>query len=340
METEIKRRRRRLLHAFGVSALTIAHKAYNRAEEVHGPIGFLAHRVASLAEPIVCSMVSQWLAILSFADDRILAAEDMVEIIFPLSAHVFDMIDSFVHIPDALPGKFDRAVDLIIRRIPFLQWTINVLIWELNFLLSVFTYWGPDDAEKEKEIMIDINVPQDGPIETTKHVMNHDDQFTPKSASIHNSPVVDYEDEVSINKPFHSRTASVPVAEYEDEVIFNPSSMDKSPPPPPVGERMTLPTETESKQTGTEIETVKPVNITYKEVLEMANNGDAENKEGSFGQEELQKPMINVSQGEKEKDKPTGVEMGTDDPIETSNDFPILELFDAGWHMETHRKRR
>ncbi|KAJ4974695.1 hypothetical protein NE237_007869 [Protea cynaroides] len=175
----------------------------------------------------------------------------MVKTLFPLSAHVFDMIESFVHIPDALPGKFDRAVNLIIHRVPYLQWALNVLIWELNFLLSAFTDWGPNDATKEKEIMVDINcneivrtkgtspehnIPQDGPMETTKLVLNDDDQFASKSTSIHNSPVVDYEDEVSINKPFPSHTASVPIAKYENEVIFNSSLINKpfpSPPPPP-----------------------------------------------------------------------------------------------------------
>ncbi|XP_043703871.1 uncharacterized protein LOC122653969 [Telopea speciosissima] len=299
METGSKRRRR-LLHACGVSALTIAHKAYGRAEEVHGPIGSIAHRIAYLTEPIVSPMVSQWLAILSFADDQILSAEDMVEMLIPSSSHVFDKIESFVYIPETLPGKFDCAVDMMIHRVPFLQRAFTLMIWGLNFLLSSFMDWGPDDSAKEKEIMVDVNC--------------NEDEFAPKSDLTHNSPL---ENEISINDSFPSLPVSAPVAEHEDEVIFK-SLMDKSPTPAPPAA---------SDQGG---ENVKQVKSTYKEVLEMGNNGDAEKKEDTYGKEEHQKPLVKLIVGGERK-KPTGAEVGRDELA--VNDFPILELFDAGWHM-------
>ncbi|XP_042476478.1 uncharacterized protein LOC122058085 [Macadamia integrifolia] len=323
MESGGSKRRRRLLYACGVSALTIAHKAYGRAEEVQGPTGFLANSIASLAEPIVSPMASQWLAILSFADDQILAAEEKVEALIPPSSHLFDKIESFVCIPDTLPGKFDRGVDIMIRCVPFLEWVLTFMIWGLNLFLSTFMAWVPDDSAKEKEIVVDINCDERACAKD-----NNENRFGPKSAlNLNSSPLGFYptEEEVLINESF----PSLPVAEHEDEIIFKPSSIDKSPSPSaPVA----------NDQGG---ETVKPVKISYKEVLEMGNNGDAEKKVDITGKEEPQKPTV-------EKEKPTGAfnpkkkktteaEVGRDVPNPNEmimKEFPILELFDAGWHMK------
>ncbi|KAJ4961018.1 hypothetical protein NE237_020928 [Protea cynaroides] len=257
-------RRRRLLHACGVSAVTIAHNACRRAEEVQGPIGSLSKRIASVAGPIVSPMELQWLAFLSFADDGIFEAENMVETLFPSSAYVFDMIDSFVRIPEALPGTFDRMVDIlpvIIRHVPFLRWSLTLFIWGLNFLLSTFTDGRPDDAANEKEITVDINcnelatpeqmMPQLDPIETTNHG-NNEDRFASKSVSIYNTPATSptigdrqnralFFNKASMDQSPHPPAASPPPSEREDEATYKKALMGNSAPPAaassPPGER-------------------------------------------------------------------------------------------------------
>ncbi|KAK9277414.1 hypothetical protein L1049_006957 [Liquidambar formosana] len=152
--------RRRPLHTCAVSVSAIAHKASTKAQDFKDPIGSMTNRIATLAtsiSPFLYAMQFQWLAVLSFADDHILALENMVESVFPPSTHLFDRIDELLLIAETLPGKFDNAVDkfpMIIRQVPLLDWAlVHVIAW-LNIFLSRLTYWG-SDSTREKEITVD-----------------------------------------------------------------------------------------------------------------------------------------------------------------------------------------
>uniref|UniRef100_A0A5B7BT39 Uncharacterized protein n=1 Tax=Davidia involucrata TaxID=16924 RepID=A0A5B7BT39_DAVIN len=154
--------RSRPLHTCGLSILVIVHRAYTIAQELNGPVGSMAKRIATFtasASPIIYAMQYQWLAVLSFVDDHILAVENMVETLFPPSAHLFNKIDELVHTAETLPGKVDDAVNkfpMIIHQFPFLDWAlVHVISW-LKFFISTLTHWGSNNT-REKEIMIDIN---------------------------------------------------------------------------------------------------------------------------------------------------------------------------------------
>ncbi|XP_038702817.1 cilia- and flagella-associated protein 251-like isoform X3 [Tripterygium wilfordii] len=148
--------RRRILRTCGVSGVAIAHHAYAKAQDLNGPIGSMAKRVAKMAkfiEPLLYALQYHSLALLSFIDDRILAVERIVETVFPPSKYVFNKIDQCVQIVEILPGKFDDATNkvyLVIRQFPLLDWLLLRVISWLNFWVSVLM-----EATKEKEIMVD-----------------------------------------------------------------------------------------------------------------------------------------------------------------------------------------
>ena len=135
--------RHRPLHTCGASILTIAHSAYVKAQAFNGPIGSTTRRVAKLASPLAYVMQYQWLAILSFADDCILAVENVVEKMFPPSTYVFNRIDNLVQIIETFPAKFDDALEKapeIVDQVVF-------------FMITTLTHWESGSA-REKDIMV------------------------------------------------------------------------------------------------------------------------------------------------------------------------------------------
>ncbi|KAK4539017.1 hypothetical protein RGQ29_032061 [Quercus rubra] len=103
-------------------------------------------------------MQYQWLTILSFADDQIIAVENMIERVFPPSNHVFNKIDYLVQVAETLPEKFDYAYDkipTIIHQFRF-DCALVQVIFLLNFFITKLSHWEYGSA-REKEIIVDIN---------------------------------------------------------------------------------------------------------------------------------------------------------------------------------------
>lgn len=149
------------LHTCGVAILAIVHSAYTKAQEFNGLIGSTARKVAKFAPfagPLAYAMQYQWLTILSFADDQILAVENMIERVFPPSNHVFNKIDYLVQVAETLPEKFDYAYDkipTIIHQFRF-DCALVQVIFLLNFFITKLSHWEYGSA-REKEIIVDIN---------------------------------------------------------------------------------------------------------------------------------------------------------------------------------------
>lgn len=136
--------------------LAIAHSAYEKAQAFNGPIGSTTRRVATFASPLVYALQYQWLAILSFTDDCILAVENVMEKIFPPSTYVFNRIDCLVQIIETFPEKFDDALDKapeILHLVGFDCALVQIVSW-LNFLIATLTHWESGSA-REKDIMVD-----------------------------------------------------------------------------------------------------------------------------------------------------------------------------------------
>lgn len=153
--------RHRPLHTCGVSILAIVHSAYTKAQEFNGTIGSMTRKIAKLApfaSPLAYAMQYQWLTILSFADDQILAIENMIEKVFPPSNHVFNKIDYLIQFAETLPEKFDYAFDkipTIVHQFRF-DCALVQVIFLLNFFITKLSHWEHGSA-REKEIIVDIN---------------------------------------------------------------------------------------------------------------------------------------------------------------------------------------
>ncbi|XP_057422188.1 uncharacterized protein LOC130716033 [Lotus japonicus] len=154
--------RQRPLHACGVSILAIADLALVKIQHINGPLGSPLRKIVNLAKfftPLIYALQYQWLAILSFIDNRILSAEKIAEKLFPPSTHAFDKVDEVVLVIVSLPEKFDYAVTkfpAIIHEVPFVEWTLSRVTSRLNSLASTLNHWGHESSSiDEKTIGID-----------------------------------------------------------------------------------------------------------------------------------------------------------------------------------------
>ncbi|KAK7319060.1 hypothetical protein RJT34_03772 [Clitoria ternatea] len=149
--------RHRPLHACGVSILAIGDIILGKTQDINGPIGSTLRKIAELtkfATPFIYAMQYQWLAILSFIDNGILTIERIAEKLFPPSTRVFDKVDEIVLTVMSLPEKFDGAVNkfpTVIHEVPFLEWTLTLVITRLNSLVSTLNH----SRVNEKTIGVD-----------------------------------------------------------------------------------------------------------------------------------------------------------------------------------------
>ncbi|CAK8578384.1 unnamed protein product [Lathyrus sativus] len=154
--------RQRPLHACGVSILTIGDIAIGKTQSINGPLGSTFRNMAKLAKfitPLIFTIQYQWLTILAFIDDRILAAENITQKLFPPSRYVFDKIDEIVLMILSLPDKFDGALNKnvpeIIHKVPYLEWLLKISSSKMNSLVS--TLRRENSCADEKTIGVDVN---------------------------------------------------------------------------------------------------------------------------------------------------------------------------------------
>lgn len=154
--------RRRPLHTCGVSAFAITCRACRISQDLNGPVGSMTKKMvktAALVSPLVQAIQYLLLAVLSFADDRILAVENIIEKCFPPSRRMFNRIDEAVQFTEDLPRKFDYAVKrfpAVICQIPYVEYALLHVISLLNFLTATFTEFRSKSL-REKEIVVDVN---------------------------------------------------------------------------------------------------------------------------------------------------------------------------------------
>lgn len=149
--------RHRPLYTCGISILAIAQSACGKAQGFNGPISSTTRRVAQLASlisPLVYAMLHQWLAILSFVDDQILAVANVVEEVFPPSNFVFKKVDYLVQIIETLPETFDDGLDKFpatAHRDGFDCALVQVVSW---------LFHSGSENTWEKEILVDEKCPE------------------------------------------------------------------------------------------------------------------------------------------------------------------------------------
>ncbi|XP_058093951.1 uncharacterized protein LOC131239996 [Magnolia sinica] len=302
MEPQLTARRKcrpRPLHTCAVALLSIAHKAYQKAEQFHGPIGSLARRLASLASPITCLILHQWLLILSFVDNQIIYLENTAETIFPPSRHVFDKIDSLVDISEALPRRFDDAVvhfPIMRHNVPTLNWVATYLSMVLNFLILTVGDWS-FNGTKEKEILVDVNCGE--PVHETAPEKPHD----PKGAEV-------IQKQNTIEKSMIAGDNQCVEAKVRKKKKKKPRACD--------------------------IEDMKEVESKCKAILGVVENMGKVEEGGKNGQDKSAF-FIHESHA-KGREKPVAHIHEPDTRgarhISGHVDDPILELFEAGWHIK------
>nr|CAD1838990.1 unnamed protein product [Ananas comosus var. bracteatus] len=139
--------RHHLLFSYASSILAIADTTYRRVEEMHGPIGSLAKRVASTTRPMLHPLLLQCLSILSFFDSVVVKFENITMSIFPPSTIIFAKIDELALLADSFPKFFNDAVDellVFLHRLP----VIDVAMEKLGMMSS--------PSSDERDIIVDI----------------------------------------------------------------------------------------------------------------------------------------------------------------------------------------
>lgn len=142
--------------------LTIGDIVIGKTQNINGPIGSTFKNMAKLVKfitPLIYTIQYQWLTFLAFIDDRILAAENVAEKLFPPSSYMFDKIDIIVLMILSLPDKFDGVLNKnapeIVQKVPFLEWTLKIVTSEMNSLVS--TLRRENSSVDEKTIGVDIS---------------------------------------------------------------------------------------------------------------------------------------------------------------------------------------
>ncbi|KAK9122110.1 hypothetical protein Syun_019727 [Stephania yunnanensis] len=139
-------------HPLAILLAPLAAEVVRRVEQVGRPLCFLTKKISKFSHPFVSPMQYQWLLILSYADDQILAIETVVEKCFPFATHVLDKLDTVVAVDNAI----DELSTMIHRKVSILS--LALMQWRLilDFLICTLTDWNCDEV-KEKEIRVDTN---------------------------------------------------------------------------------------------------------------------------------------------------------------------------------------
>jgi len=109
-----------------------------------------------------------FLAILSVADDHILALQDAIETYFPSSCFVFVKIFDLLIIVETLPQKLDgvlKKLPSLMNRVAWLDWLlVHVISW-LGLLVNVLGRWrDKNKGTNEKEITVDRSFSRSGSV--------------------------------------------------------------------------------------------------------------------------------------------------------------------------------
>lgn len=168
-----RRQRRRPLETCGGVILSMARVVYTRSQTLKKKnlVSLLLQRLFEFVIYFV-SLTSpfhrHFLAILSVADDHILALQDAIETYFPSSSFVFVKIFDLLIIVETLPEKFEgflKKLPSLMNRVVWLDWVlVHVISW-LGLLVNVLGRWrDKNKGTKEKEITVDRSFSRSGSI--------------------------------------------------------------------------------------------------------------------------------------------------------------------------------
>ncbi|XAR64418.1 hypothetical protein NMG60_11024744 [Bertholletia excelsa] len=301
-------RRRAPLQPCGVLISEIAKRACKKVQGFTWPIGPVAKKTTKLAEsrvlPFLHAIECQWLAILSFADDQILAVETL----------------------DEEAEKFPA----IVHRVPFMDWALICLITWLKFLISVLTHWGiSSNNTNEKEVVIDI-------INSTNLTKESNSLFHRYDSS-RDKPETSCEEQSCIEET--KQRVLLPESDISEKETMSFQAQIK-----PGVERYSYAEVVEkgTKKTSevSENKAAKPEveKSSYWEVLMKGMKEKTEKEEdclkktyNSVGKREAVESRTKIKQDEEDESTESNI---------VAEDDPILELFATSWHKETWKKNQ
>ncbi|KAG7589252.1 hypothetical protein ISN44_As07g015510 [Arabidopsis suecica] len=175
MEQPTRRRpRRRPLETCGGVILSMARVVYTRSQTLKKKKNLASWLLRKLFEFVIffVSMTTpfhrHFLAILSVADDHILALQDAIETYFPSSSFVFVKIFDFLIVVESFPEKFDgflKKLPSLMNRVAWLDWLLVHAISWLGLLVNVLGRWrDKNKGTKEKEITVDRSFSRSGSV--------------------------------------------------------------------------------------------------------------------------------------------------------------------------------
>ncbi|KAG2243334.1 hypothetical protein Bca52824_094818 [Brassica carinata] len=161
--------RPRPLETSGATILATARVVYTRIKTSKNPASFLVQKLFQLLL-FFLSMTSPFhrhlLALLSVADDHILAAQDTVETYFPSSTYAFLKISDLLISSESLPEKLDAVLErlpCLMSRAAWLDWMLIHAIYCLDCLVNVLGRWrDKNKGANEKEITVDRSFSRTG----------------------------------------------------------------------------------------------------------------------------------------------------------------------------------
>ncbi|KAG2321973.1 hypothetical protein Bca52824_015186 [Brassica carinata] len=164
-----RRRRPRPLQTSGATILATSRVVYTRTKTSKNPASFLVQKLFQLVL-FFSSMTTPFhrhlLAILSVADDHILALQETVEAYFPSSTFAFLNISDLLIASESLPEKLDTVLErlpCLMSRAAWLDWILIHAIYCLDSLVNVLGRWrDKNKGANEKDITVDRSFSRTG----------------------------------------------------------------------------------------------------------------------------------------------------------------------------------
>ncbi|XP_010531618.1 PREDICTED: uncharacterized protein LOC104807888 [Tarenaya hassleriana] len=163
--------RRRPLETCGAAIIATARVCYTRSQNVKSSTAKLVNntfRAALYVSSFMSPFHRYLLAMLSVADDRILALQETLETYLPFTRFISLKIQHLLVITETLPEKLDNAMEKapgLINHASALDWILALAIYYLDCLVGVLTrFRDRSSKEKEKEIMVDKSFSSSGSV--------------------------------------------------------------------------------------------------------------------------------------------------------------------------------
>ncbi|CAA7058413.1 unnamed protein product [Microthlaspi erraticum] len=164
-----KRPGHRPLETCGGAMLATVRVVYTRTQTPKNPASYFLQKLyksliflVSLTSPIHRHL----LAILSIADDHILAFQDTIETYFPSSTSAFLKISDLLTIAERFPNKLDgflKKLPGLMSRAAWIDWMLIHAIYWLGSLVNLLGRWrDKNKGTSEKEITVDKSFSRSG----------------------------------------------------------------------------------------------------------------------------------------------------------------------------------